>query len=148
MRAGVDVSLRSWQFWQPLWPAVFVWLCIALPSLAWSYPRIRGEDWLPWWFRAFGWTMAHCWPYSKIARVSAVFAQQEERRRVQRFVASCRVCRQIPPKVLEIEHALTHFPGEDDLWQQLWFKPPQFATQEEADRWLAAREATGEPCWE
>lgn len=142
------MSLWSWQFWQPLWPAVFVWLCIALPSLAWNYPRIQDGELLgklPWWFRVIGWSVAHCWPYSKVARVSVRFAQWEAERAEVRREARCRAC---SATSWDLEHALAHFPAEDDRWQQLWFTPPRFATPEEADRWLAAREATGDPCWE
>jgi len=133
-----------------LWPAVLCWACIALPSLAWSSYRLTHQDELvwPWWFRAFTWLVVHTWPYTKIARMGAVFAQRQDERRAQRLAASCSVCHRIPAKVLELQHVLDHFPGEDEAWDAIWWRPPTFKTQEEADRWLAAREATGEDFWE
>lgn len=142
------MSLLSWRLWGQLWPAVAVWLLIALPSLAWSSETLRQSDlWphLPWWFRAIAWVVRHCWPYSKLARAGATFARWEHERAEARREARCRVC---GDSRWDLDHALLHFPGEDDRWQQLWFTPPRFSTQEEADRWLAARAATGEACWE
>jgi hypothetical protein len=144
------VSGRWLQLLAQLWPAEAVWLLIALPTLAFYSPQwsteVRAE--LPWWFRAFQWCVVHTWPYTKVARAGVRFGRWDQELRAQRFVASCAVCRQIPAKVLELDHMLDHFPGEDEAWDAQWWTPPSFQTPEEADRWLAARQTTGADYWE
>lgn len=143
------MSGRWLHVWVQLWPAEAVWLLIALPTLAFYSPQWSPDvrQTLPWWFRAFQWCVVHTWPYTKLARAGVRYAKWEMRLRAQRLVASCSVCHEIPPSVLEVEHALEHFPGEDEAWDAQWWTPPPFNSQEEADRWLAARQATGEAFW-
>lgn len=123
-------------------------MLIALPTLAFYSPQwpqdVRAT--LPWWFRAFQQVVVHIWPYTKVARAGVRYAAWDQRLRAQRLARSCGVCRRAPSDI--IEHALEHFPGEDEAWDAQWWRPPQFTTPEEADRWLAARQTTGADYWE
>lgn len=108
---------------------------------AWSSYNLRRADWLqlPWYFRAFLWTVEHAWPYSKLARAGAAFEQAEERWRAAEI--RCAACGRRNPS---LDHALSHFPSEDDAWRRQWFTPPPFRTSAEAEAWLARR-GTGDP---
>lgn len=143
------MSGRWLHVWVQLWPAVLVWLGISLPVLAYYSPSwdTEARAVLPWWFRAFTWCVVHTWPYTKVARVGARFARWDRERAEERRARSCVVCRSVQTGDV-IEHALTHLPGEVEAWDAQWWKPPPFTSQEEADRWLAARQATGEDFWE
>jgi hypothetical protein len=144
--------------WVQLWPAVVVWLVITLPSLAWYGSRMRDSEWLDigWWLRASIWCVGHTWPYSKLYRLGVAVALSDEQRRLLAMVrrdGTCYVCgAKVRPARLThlihrldlagpdpIEHALTHFPGEDDLWVDPWWTPPPGMTMEQAEAWLDSR---------
>jgi len=128
----------------PLWPAVVVWLVICLPMLAFGSFNIRRSEWvkLPLFLRLLLWLVEHAPIYRKIARFGRAMAIMDDETREEHrrnMVPPCPVCNQIPAKVLAIDHALEHFPGEWEEQERLWWTPPANATLEQLDAWLTNR---------
>lgn len=63
-----------------LWPAILVWLLIVYPLMAWQSYRIRNQSHLPvpWMLRVYLWQVEHIWPYTKIVRAGARYAEWEK----------------------------------------------------------------------
>ena len=124
----------QWRAFLPLWPAVAVWLVITLPGLAFSLgktPELR--EVLPFPLSLFCLTR-HVWPYTKVYRLGQGWAQWDEQAAVDG---------QEPTLDSLIQVALRKFPGEEAAWDRAeaaWWTPPAFATYEEADAWIDARQ--------
>lgn len=128
----------------PLWPAVAVWWVICFPMLAFKAFELRRSDWLelPLFIRFLLWFVEHAPVYKKIVAFGRVMTLMDDETREERrrnHVPPCPVCQWIPAKVLEIDHALDHFPGEWEAQEHLWWTPPKTADLGVLEAWLANR---------
>lgn len=133
----------QWRAFLPLWPAVVVWWGITLPSLSFALgktPDLREA--LPWPLSLLTLTR-YLWPYTKCYRLGQRMAKWDKERELVRRHEVCVVCGHHVQMLAWADHAYTHFPDEDAAWgraEAAWWTPPAFASSEDADAWIDARQ--------